>query len=254
MSLPLYLMHGTNAYADAFVSVHVFAAVSLLFHASRAHNTGSAATFLKMAGIAGGLLAFTKNEGLIVFLPPFLLCGALTLGVLMRRRVLSTSHALRLAIFAGVCVAAIAGPWLLFKWMNGLTFGNGKPFTSLGFGWQKGVTFSIIVNTFSEGNWLLLFPLFFALLAWKFRETFGWLLVPSAFFILVYFGQMSLYLFTGLSREAIIQTGYARGLIHLTPVLVLLTTLLLWTVREPLSRGLGALAQALRLKQSAIDN
>lgn len=248
MSLPLYLMHGTNAYADAFVSVHVFAAVSLLFHASRARDPGSAASFLKMAGLAGGLLAFTKNEGLIVFLPPFLLCGALTLGILLHKRVLTAGHAVRLAVFAALCVAAIAGPWLFFKWANGLTFGNGKPFTSLGFGWQKGVTFSIIVNTFSEGNWLLLFPLFFGLLAWKFRETFGWLLVPSTFFLLVYVGQMLLYLFTGLSREAIVQTGYARGIIHLTPVLVLLTTLLLWSIRQRIREGLGALAYRLRLQ------
>ena len=41
-------------------------------------------------------------------------------------------------------------------------------------------------------------------------------------------GQLFAYLFTGLSQEALFQTGYARGLIHLMPVIVTVTTVLLY--------------------------
>lgn len=241
MSLPLYLMHGANAYADAFMSAHVLAVVGLLFHASRAKDKETAASFLRLASIAGGLLVFTKNEGLLVYLPPLIVCILLTTWNLKRAYVLPQKRATFLAMRILLGIACIAVPWLLFKWTHELTFGNGKPFTSLGFAWQKGVTYSIIVNTFSEGNWLFLFPLFFGLILWKWRFAFSTLLVPMLFFLFVYFGQVSLYLFTALSREAIMQTGYARGLIQLMPVIVLLTTLLLYEVRDWITSGLAAI-------------
>lgn len=248
-SLPLYLMHGANPYADAFVSAHVFAAVYLLFIASRSTDEDSAASALRLAAFAGGLLTFTKNEGMLVFLPPFVIAYLLTLWKLRGSRVMDMQRIWRNLLGMVVGIACIAGPWLLFKWMNDLTFGNGKPFTSLGFGWQENVLYSIIVNTFSEGNWLLLFPLFFGLLAWRWKESLGWLLVPSAYFLIVYVGQAMLYLFTGLSREALMQTGYARGIIQLTPLIVVLTVCLAYSIRERISDSLSALAFALGLKR-----
>jgi hypothetical protein len=248
LSLPLYLMHGTNAYADAFVSAHVFAAVSLLFHASRSSSEEHAASFLRLAVLAGGLLAFTKNEGLLVFLPPFVLCALLATWRLRKDHVLGTPRALRLCASILIGIACIAGPWLLFKWTEGLTFGNAKPFTTLELGWQPHVLFAVIVNTFSEGNWLLLFPLFFGLMLWRRRDASELLLIPTVFFLIVYVGQVMLYLFTGLSREALMQTGYARGLIQLMPLIVLITVLLLHGIRERIANGTTALAESLGMK------
>jgi hypothetical protein len=105
------------------------------------------------------------------------------------------------------------------------------------------------VNTFSEGNWLLLFPLFFGLLAFRWRDAFGWLLIPTMFFLFVYVGQALLYLFTSLSREAILQTGYARGLIQLMPLIVMLTILLLHGMRDRLRQALTRISG-----QSTVDN
>lgn len=231
-ALPLYVMHGTNPYADVFVSVHVFAAISLLYHAGRQSDTVRAHAFLRLAGLAGALLPFTKNEGLLVFLPPLLLLAGWTLWRLSVRKILTRADLLRTLLWFALPLLAVAGPWLAFKWMNGMTFGNAKPFTSLGFGWQQGVVIAIVINTFFEGNWLLLFPLLFALLALRWRAAFTRHLALTAYFAVIYFGQIFLYLFTGLAVEARMQTGYARGLVQLAPTIVLLATMLLWEGRE----------------------
>ena len=226
-SIPLYLIHGTNAYADTFLSVHVFAAISMLFHALHAKTSHERMTFLHIGALATALLPFTKNEAMLVYLPPLLLLLCIALWQMHRTAVLSTSQLLHVIFRYGIGLLCVAGPWLLWKWSNGLTFGNGKSFTGLGFGWQKNVLQAIFVNTFFEGNWLLLFPLLFALIVWKWRAAFSNYALLTSFFLMMYVGQGLLYLFTGLSTEALRQTGYARGLVQLMPTIILLTTLLL---------------------------
>lgn len=226
-SMPLYLMHGTNAYADAFLSVHVFAAISMVFHAAKADTADGCRGFLRLGALFAALLPFTKNEGMLVYLPPLLLLLVCTLLFLEKKTLFTRRDTIRTLAYYGGALLCIAGPWLFFKWANGLTFGNGKPFTSLGIGWQENVLLSISINTFFEGNWIFLFPLLLGLLAWKWKTAFGPLVLLSAYFLIIYIGQGLLYLFTSLSTEALRQTGYARGLIHLTPVVILLTTLLL---------------------------
>lgn len=226
-SMPLYLMHGTNAYADCFLSVHIFAALGMLFHALHTPSMDTKMAFFRLSAIATALLPFTKNEGMLVYLPPLLLLLVLSLLLSMRQKSITAHNGLTVALWFGCTLLLIAGPWLLFKWSNGLTFGNGKPFTSLGIGWHENVLLSIAINTFFEGNWLLLFPLLFVLIAWKWKAAFGPLSLLTLYFLMIYIGQGLLYLYTDLATEALRQTGYARGLIHLTPVVILLTTLLL---------------------------
>lgn len=226
-SIPLYLMHGTNAYADAFLSVHIFASISMLLHAARTHNPKTRMATFRIAALCIAVLPFTKNEGMIVYLPPLLLMLCLILWRLRRQRLMSGREILQVLLWHALGLLMIAGPWLAFKWMHGLTFGNAKPFTSLAFGWQENVLRAIVINTFFEGNWLLLLPLLLGLLLWQWREAANRLLPLTLFFLILYIGQALLYLFTGLSTEALRQTGYARGLVQLTPVMVLLATLLL---------------------------
>jgi hypothetical protein len=223
-SMPLYLLHGTGPYADAFMSAHIFAAISMLFHAER--NAEDRFAYLRIAIVAGALLPFTKNEGLIVYLPPLLLI-MIIMAVRWYWKGMINKAMLRTMAFAVLCFAAVGIPWLLYKWGNHLTFGNGKPFTSLALGWQDNVLTSIYVNTFFEGNWLLLFPLLFLLLIWRWKSAFTTLSILTSFFLMIYIGQGFLYLFTRLSLEALMQTGYARGLVQLLPVVVLIVTLLL---------------------------
>lgn len=226
-SLPLFLIHGTNTYADAFLAAHVFAAVSLLFQAFRTEHEAERWTFLKLAAVAAAILPFAKNEGLLVYLLPLLLLLLWQLLWSARRGSLDRRSAARAAVFFALALLLVTGPWLAFKWSNALTFGNAKPFTSLGLGWQENVLYSILYNTFFEGNWLLLFPLFFALLIWQWRRAFSSFAILTVFVLIVYVGQVSLYLFTGLATEALRQTGYARGLVHIAPTVVFLTVLLL---------------------------
>ena len=226
-SIPLYLMHGTNPYADVFMSVAVFAAASQLFLGVDAQKSGVRAAHLRIGALAAALLPFIKNEGMLLYLPPLLLILLLSLLFLFFAKRMTPRKGRNILLWYAGCIIVFVLPWLLFKWTHGMSFGNAKPVGSLGFGWQKDVLLAVFINTFFEGNWLLLFPLFFSLLLWQWRMAFRSLLPLTAFFLILYLGQGVLYLFTGLSVEAVRQTGYARGLIQLIPVILLLTTLLL---------------------------
>jgi len=226
-AMPLYLMHGTNTYADVFVSAHVFAAVGFLYHAIRSNTPAERNVLFAIGGCAAALLPFTKNEGLLLYLPPVLLILAIHLFLRLRDASMSVRDVLRIAACYAVPLILVLVPWLSYKYANGLTFGNAKAVSSLAFGWQQNVLSAIAVNTFFEGNWLLLFPVFVALLAWRRKKAFGSLLPVTAFFLMLYVGQLFIYLFTSISVEAILQTGYARGLIQLMPVIVFLSVLLL---------------------------
>lgn len=232
-SLPLFLMHGTNTYADCFMAAHVFAAVSMLFSAFSVEEGERRRSFLRIGAVALGILPFIKNEGLIVYLPPLLLLSILGIIWFHRTRRIEIRETLRSLITLLLPLVLVAVPWLLFKWSHGLSFGNAKPFSSFNIGWQPNVLFAMTVNTVFEGNWLLLFPFFFALLLWRWKKALTTFSFLTLFFLIVYVGQAMLYLFTSLSIEALKQTGYARGLIHLVPTVVFLTVLLLHEIAPP---------------------
>jgi len=232
LSLPLATMHGTNPYADVFVSAHVFIAASWLLHALRERDSFRGRSWFLFVGLALGALSFTKNEGLIVYTPPLLLILAVGLVLRWRSGRLDARAVLGILLRVGIPLLVIALPWLIFKWSNGLTFGNAKPFTDFTIHWRENVLMSVAVNTFLEGNWLLLFPLFFGLLVWRWRAALTAYLPLTAFVGIVYLGQMLLFLFTDLAVEALMQTGYARGLIQLMPCIVLLTASLLADATE----------------------
>lgn len=225
VSMPLYLMHGTNAYADVFMGVHVFAAIIFLFHAMHADTDNGRDAFLRMGAVAAAILPFTKNEGLLIYLPPILLILAAYL--FLDRARIGTKAIVKAAAWYAACILAVLLPWIAYKYAHGLTFGNAKGVGTLAFGWQEKVLSAVTVNTLFEGNWLLLFPVLASLLAWRRRAAFGALAPVTALFLIVYAGQMLIYLFTSVSVEAVMQTGYARGVLQLLPVMAFLTTMLL---------------------------
>ncbi len=232
-SLPLFLFQGMNAYADVYLASHLLCAMILLMYAATSDDAGDARSFLRLAAFAVALVPFTKNEGLILYTP---LLGLATLTALLwlwRRRVLTLGQIAAAAAICAGMVLLIAGPWTVFKWMHGLEFGNAKGIGGIQIQWQENVLFSIAVNTFFEGNWSLLFPFLLALLVLQWKT----LLRPAAsillaFALTAYVLQFLLYLFTPLSTEALQQTGYARGLIHLMPVIVIIAMLLLYDFCE----------------------
>ncbi|TSC58820.1 MAG: hypothetical protein Greene041619_366 [Candidatus Peregrinibacteria bacterium Greene0416_19] len=237
--LPLYLIHGTNAYGDVFLSAHLLGAAALILHALCENDRRRAAVFLRLGAFATAMLVFTKNEALVMYLPVLLLITVMGLLLLRLKSTLTTHDAMMAVGWFAVLLLAVAIPWIGFKWMHGLTFGNAKGIAGIEIAWQPMVLTAVFVNTFFEGNWLLLYPLLIILLVLRWRQAFlSPLLAFTALFCIVYAGQLLIFLFTPLSTEALMQTGYARGLIQLAPVAVVIATTLLSTVLEP-EKGKG---------------
>jgi hypothetical protein len=252
-SMPLFMMHGTNPYADAYMSVHIVMAMGMILLGLREDDTTARAALLRIAAFATGLLPFVKNEGLLLYFPPLILILCLGLLFNIRTGRMTMKEALNVILWFGGFMVLCALPWLIFKWSHGLTFGNAKPFTQLGIGWQDGVVSALIINTFSEGNWLLMFPLLALLLAWRRRAAFKKFGALTAFVLIIILGQWTLYLFTGLSTEARMQTGLARGLVQMLPTITVLVTLLLADASTTLENGFNELARMAKLAMSKLQ-
>lgn len=244
-SLPLYAMHGTNPYADGILSVHVFLAYAFPLCAFVETDPARRMAFLRIGAVCAALLPLLKNEGLLIYLPPLFLIGSIVLFQGLRHRLLLQKDALRIVAWYVGMFIVLTLPWLIFKWSHGLTFGNAKSFTSLSIGWQTGVVESIIVNTFFEGNWLLLFPVLIGLLTWRRRAAWKTWLPLTAYVCIICAGQMMIFLFTGLSVEARMQTGLARAGVQMMPLLCLLTILLLADAAPVLQRSTLELRRSL---------
>lgn len=221
VSLPLVIIHGTNPYADIFVASHVLTAAAALLGLRRAQETNDKATWTRLLLVAIGLLALTKNEGLLIH-ASLLLITSVIFGLRL------TSAEERKAVASGLGMfLALLLPWLLFKWSNGLTFGNAKSISGVSLTFNMTVVQAIWFHLSREPNWLLL-PLVlpFALVAagkkyWRSPEA------ALAVFVLANIG-MQFGLFTmvqSLASEAINQTGLSRGLLQIAPVAVLLVAL-----------------------------
>ncbi len=228
-SLPLPLLHATNPYADMFLSAHIGAAACFLLRALWSPQRDKSFHCLLLASLPLALLPFTKNEGLVLYFPALALALALAIFYLACHNILHRRDVIRASLWMLVITSSVLLPWLFFKWMHGFSFGNAKGLPSvLEFSWNPMSIRAIIFNTIFEGNWLLLFPLFITLLFWQWRRAFTFPLLPlSVSFLIAYGLQIALFTFTPLATEAIKQTGYARGVIHLIPLVILLTVLLL---------------------------
>lgn len=230
VSLPLLLLHGTNTYADVFLASLLFAAVSFLLHGTRLRGQ-ERSSCVAVSGLAAAALVFTKNEALLLYLPGL---AATWCIILWRTDRAERGEMLRAMVFWAATVACILLPWLAYKWTHGMAFGNAKPLTGIALGWQPLALRAIAVQLFFEGNWALLPVAFPLTLLLTHRRALGDLLPLTLFTVLLLLGQLPLYLFTALSAEAIYQTGYGRGLIHLSPLVTLLFVALLPTLRERL--------------------
>ena len=222
-SLPLYLVHGAVAYADLWLSIHVLFALSIMLRALKEEDTERRTAFFTLFSFTAALTIFTKSEGLALYLPAFTLLFAAVLWQ-MRGRV----KPIRPILTYVILTVLVMLPWLLYKWAHGLPFGNAKSVSLLDLSWHEGVLSAVWLNTFFEGNWLLLFPIFLVLLALKWKRLLhSPLALIIGFLLLVYLFQLFLFLFTILAPEALYQTGYGRGVIQLLPGIVMTGVLLL---------------------------
>lgn len=233
VSLPLLLIQGSNPYADVFLASHLFLCVAALAGVARSESASSARSFSRLFFLSLGLLALTKNEGLLLHTPILLLAAAWTWLHLVKGGLVSRTDAKKFLVSGFVILLIIVGPWLIFKWMNGLTFGNAKSVSGMSIAFNPSVLHAIWFHFTHEANWLFL-PLAFLLsLAYAGRRFVSSGLAPLAFIVLAdAMFQFGIFLFVpSLANEAILQTGLSRGLLHLAPVTMLVVIIAI--VRHP---------------------
>lgn len=227
-SLPLYMVHGSSAYADVFLSAHVLAALAPLLMALRTSDAHQCRAWLRIGALAAGLLVFTKNEAMLMHVPPLAVVTFVAVWWLHRTQRLSLRETVIAALWYIGLVLAVLIPWTAFKWANGLSFGNAKSISGLEVSWQSNVLYSLWITYLFEANWLVLPPVALALIAWRWRDSIRSPLVTiTCFVMIVIIGQDLLFLFTGISTEALRQTGSGRGIVHLLPAIVSLVMILL---------------------------
>lgn len=221
VSLPLVLIHGSNPYAEIFVAAHVLIAASALLGLRKAVTNDEALPWTRLFFLVLGLLALTKNEGLIIH-TTLLLLMSLIVAFQKRGLIESTKQRKKIALGFGIFLMFLV-PWLLFKWSNGLTFGNTSSVSKVSLSFSTAVVSAIWFHLSQEPNWLLLplvLPL--ALLAggrrfWRSPEAILAVFVLTE--ITVQFGLFTMV--QSLATEAVKQTGLSRGLLQIAPVAVL---------------------------------
>ncbi|MBP9773008.1 MAG: hypothetical protein KBD00_00075 [Candidatus Peribacteraceae bacterium] len=228
VSMPLVLLHGTNPYADIFVAMHLLVTVACLLQAARCDDYLTLRRWLLLFAFCAALLTFTKNEGTALYLP---LCIIAALWVVWRtfaQRILSLRQIIMLLWPAVVLFVCVAGPWFAYKMINNLSFGNGKYLSSLNISFHADALNAILFQLMQEANFLLL-PLVLLLTC-----IMGWrkiLALPYSILALVGIiaagAQIGIFIFTGLATEAVLQTGLARGMVQVAPLLLMLV-ILVW--------------------------
>jgi hypothetical protein len=219
-SLPAVMLHGLNAYADSYLSMHSTAVVAMLLLSLRFKDGRDVASSLRIAGVFLALLPFTKNEGWALYFPILLTLTGLTMVVLTRRGCISRRSLLLTMGIIVLAGAMVSIPWITFKFLHGLSFGNAKGIDT-NLQWQPGVLQALFVTTFLEGNWNLL--AFIAPVIWIVYRSRLWSwehLMLLLAFVIPYAVQNIAFLFTGLGAEALYQTGTVRGVVHILPILV----------------------------------
>jgi len=224
VSLPLFLMHGTQPYADVFMAAYLFLILGFFLQWIQATDQHRKQVWLLLFVTTTALMLFVKNEAMLIFLPPLIFL----FGVASWHSASSKKEYVRLLkIFLGI-VACIAVPWMLFKFTHGLTFGNAQKVSGFVLTPNAEVPRAIEGDLLYSGNFLLLFPLFVLLLSltsrfWK-KNVVAFLI---AFILIVFAGEFCIYYLTPLATEAINHTGFGRGMVHLLPLMVFASVVML---------------------------
>ncbi len=227
VSLPLLLIQATNPYADIFMAAHVLLAILCLISLASQRDPEKSRTWTSIFGLSLGLLFFTKNEATVLYAPLLTLMLLWVLFEKKRAGILNVEQARRLLGLSMLLAMTFAAPWLLFKWSQGLTFGNAKSVSGLSIVFNALSLQAIWYHLTREPNWLLLplvTPLAVILSGKKaFKLPDG---ILTVFLILVISAQIFIFTFTPLAPEAIMQTGLSRGLLHVMPIAMMLTIFL----------------------------
>src|SRR3989338_5848861 len=122
VSLPLFLIHGVNAYTDVLMGAQLFLPLLFLYEWVKAESRERQRTALLLLSAFSAAMLFVKSEALLLFLPLL----TLLLGINAWRRFPTlSSFGKTMGTFLGM-VSVIALPWILFKVAIGLEFGNAQ--------------------------------------------------------------------------------------------------------------------------------
>ncbi len=227
-SLPLLLIHATNPYADIFLAAHLFVVISTLYHMADARTHQEMKTWLLLFGFSFGLFLFTKNEATSLYAPIILVLLASVIVRAVKTHVMSGDESRKSVGMAFLIAALIAVPWLLFKFVHGLSFGNAKSISGLALGFNAEVLQAYWFHLAKEADWLVLpLALVLSLIASGKRAFQMPVGILTVFVLVSFFAQMLIFtVFNALAVEAIQQTGLSRGLVHLAPVVMMLVVVL----------------------------
>ena len=224
VSMPLVLMQGTNAYTDIFMAAHLFLVLSFFYQWMIAEDGDHKRVWLLLLSFTAAAMLFVKNEAMLLYLPPI---AILVFLFWIKQYLSGREHVRTLLVFFGF-VGALAVPWVSFKLFYGMVFGNATSVSAFSFTPNPDVPESIMNSLFYSGSFLLLFPLFLLLLGltWRFwtRRVLGFLI---AFLFIVFTGEFFIYYLTGVAVEVIRHTAFERGIVHLVPIIVFVSVLIL---------------------------
>lgn len=230
VSLPLVMIQSMNPYAEIFVAAHLLIAITALWRVAEVQNSEESAAWMRLLGLASGVLLFTKNEALLIYLPLLLIIG---LWVIIPKLRMAETRARTISaiITAGIILMVLGAPWIIYKWMQGLTFGNAKAVSGVAITFSTKAFWTVWHNLSHEPNMLLLPLLLPMALIAAGRNAFRRQLGILSIFVIGAIGiQFALFIFVGaLETEAVMQTGLGRGLVQIAPVAMLL---IMFCVRE----------------------
>lgn len=238
VSLPLLFLQGVNAYTDVIMSAYLFLPLLCLYQwmisgaqsgaaMNPSESQRASGSWLLLLSVSAAAMVFVKSEALLLFLPPLTLVFGIAL---FRSSPLKRSALEAFGTYLGT-IAIIAIPWIAFKMLYGLEFGNAQGVSSFILRPNPDVPAAILGDLLYTGSFLIFFPIFLFLVLLHgrrlWRDPLFFLLV---FLFIVFSGQFLIYYLTPLALEAISHTGYGRGIVQLLPSLTFVAVLLFQSI------------------------
>lgn len=228
---PLITFHGTAAYSDLPLSFYALAGTIFLYRYLNAQTRAP----LILSALFYSMAAFTKNEGL--FFP-------LSAGVVILTASFTGKGFRKKDLFIFISIfAAFIGPWIVFKFVNGLGYGHGQVGNSVlpsKLAWfsdpsfspnaQKSVHWEVLPiylkENFFSANYGLLFPAWLLLSLFLFKEIIS---SNLKYLYLFLFLIISMFIFVYLTLEVASVTqvsGLHRNTLTFAPIIMYVLSLL----------------------------
>jgi hypothetical protein len=229
-SIPLFYIHWTNPYFDVFQAIYFLVAAYITYLFLQEHSSW------RVAWVYIWILGFTKSEGLVIYTTAVV--GGYFLYSLLYKSIATRSFRARFMKMLAVIVA-INLPFVIFKLIYGLGFGNGDASvadTQLGF--HSEIFGGMSTAFFHGGNYNMLFTFLIILigyyllsftkkdlsshpLLWSVRVFFR---IALIWFCLVTF----VYLTTFTFQYVMDQTGINRTMMQFCPIFIVALVALLY--------------------------